>query len=116
MLLLVCTRWCSPTVTFEIWSMAEAVPAVHVVTIVCLQLVVLEEIMLPKLLLQTYWSQFHVLVAVGPVVKHTLVVQVWDVRVTPTDITYLNFRAVGGCGGWMCNGDAWGPKTYPFWL
>ena len=22
-----------------------------------------------------------------------------------------NLRTQGGCGGWMCNGDAWGPKT-----
>jgi hypothetical protein len=22
-----------------------------------------------------------------------------------------NFCVVGGCGGWMCNGDAWGPRT-----
>jgi len=21
-----------------------------------------------------------------------------------------NFCVVGGCGGWMCNGDAWGPR------
>tara|TARA_A200000159_G_scaffold14578_1_gene12080 strand:+ start:25 stop:579 length:555 start_codon:yes stop_codon:yes gene_type:complete len=21
-----------------------------------------------------------------------------------------NFCTVGGCGGWMCNGDAWGPR------
>ena len=23
-----------------------------------------------------------------------------------------NFCAVGGCGGWMCNGDAWGPRHF----
>jgi len=23
-----------------------------------------------------------------------------------------NFCAVGGCGGWMCNGDAWGPRHH----
>jgi hypothetical protein len=63
-------------------QVAEAALVVHVVTIVCLQLVVLEEIMLPKLLQQRQAvSTQYVLVVVGHVVKHTLVVQVWDVRV-----------------------------------
>ena len=62
--------------------MAEAALVVHVVTIVCLQLVVLEEIMLPKLLQQRQAvSTVYVLVVVGHVVKHTLVVQAWDVVV-----------------------------------
>ena len=70
--------------------MAEAALVVHVVTIVCLQLVVLAEIMLPKLLLhRRAVSTVYVLVVVGLVVKHTLVVQVWDVRVMLMDITYL---------------------------
>ena len=25
-----------------------------------------------------------------------------------------NFCTVGGCGGWMCNGDAWGPRHTHF--
>jgi hypothetical protein len=28
-----------------------------------------------------------------------------------TGYNLSNFCAVGGCGGWMCNGDAWGPRT-----
>ena len=23
-----------------------------------------------------------------------------------------NFCVMGGCGGWMCNGDAWGPRHH----
>ena len=29
-----------------------------------------------------------------------------------TGFNLTNFCAVGGCGGWMCNGDAWGPRHH----
>ena len=29
-----------------------------------------------------------------------------------TGCNLSNFCATGGCGGWMCNGDAWGPRHH----
>jgi len=29
-----------------------------------------------------------------------------------TGYNLSNFCVVGGCGGWMCNGDAWGPRHH----
>ena len=113
-----CCYWCVPdgvsTVTFEIWSGGGGGPGSTCCNYCMFTIGGAGGNYASKTIATNpYCRNSYVLVAVGLVVKHTLVVQVWDVRVTPTDITYLNFRAVGGCGGWMCNGDAWGPKTYP---